>query len=366
MMDTIPLGVLAGQCLVAGFPAHDLPETWLPLLKRGELGGVIWFARNIVDHRQVWEVNRRIATCGWEGPPPYVAVDQEGGRVRRLRSPLLPLPAMRTLARLGNLQAVSQAAALCSHQLRALGFSTNFAPVVDVDTNPENPIIGDRAFSSDADDVVKFARAWLSGATSQGLISCIKHFPGHGDTGVDSHLKLPVVSHSQQRLHDVELKPFKLLTAHAPSVMSAHILYPSLDADRPATLSPAVMTHLLKGELGYHGVVFSDDLEMKAVSERWSIKEAARLAITAGCDCVLVCSRDDTLEETHEHLITTAEKDASFRKRLLDAFMRSGFVRQQFASFCSSSPPLAAPPDQTSLLEANAKLLEQTGLAEEL
>ncbi|HEY2734712.1 MAG TPA: beta-N-acetylhexosaminidase, partial [Polyangiales bacterium] len=268
--------------------------------------------------------------------PLFIAVDQEGGRVARLRSPVLSLPPMRALAELEDPSLIRDAATLLGRQLQTLGFNLDFAPVLDVDTNPDNPAIGDRSFGRDPAAVVKHARAFAAGLAAGGVAACGKHFPGHGDTLLDSHFDLPRVSHPRERLERIELAPFRALQGELPCIMTAHVLFDALDPDRPATLSRPILQGLLRGELGFRGLIWSDDLEMKAVSDRYGVAEAACLAIEAGCDSVLICSKPEEALAAQRALLLRAERDRSFAARLHDAASRSLALRRTIPPFTRS------------------------------
>jgi beta-N-acetylhexosaminidase len=217
-------------------------------------------------------------------------------------------------------------------QLAALGINVDFAPVLDVDTNPDNPVIGDRSFGRDAETVITHALAFARGLAARGVASCGKHFPGHGDTDLDSHLALPRIAHDRARLDAVELAPFRAARGLVPSIMTAHVVFDALDPGVPATLSRRVITGLLREELGYDGVIVSDDLEMKAVFDRWGVAESAVRAIEAGCDLLLVCSRLELVEEAAEALVARASTDPSFAHRLTEAAARVDRLRAQVPS----------------------------------
>lgn len=204
---------------------------------------------------------------------------------------------MRRLGRLDDPKRTAAfATALCT-ELADLGFNLTFAPVVDVDSNPDNPVIGDRSFGRDAGLVSRHAAAFVAAANEVGMASCAKHFPGHGDTATDSHLALPKVRYGLERLRRVELTPFQAaIEAGVPSIMSAHVLFPVLDRNRPATMSPEILG-LLRDELGYEGLVFTDDLEMKAIADNYTIRDAVLSALEAGVDAPLVCHSLDVIEE---------------------------------------------------------------------
>jgi beta-N-acetylhexosaminidase len=319
----------AGQVLVAGFPGRAAPAELTAAATRGELGGFVLFKRNLGGAEEVAELTRSLAAACPSDAPPFVAVDQEGGRVQRLGPPILQLPPMRVLGAIDDPALTEALAELLGAQLAALGFNLDFAPVLDVDSNPDNPVIGDRAFGRDPELVARHAAAFARGLERGGVLACAKHFPGHGDTALDSHLALPTVAHDRARLSSVELRPFELAARAASTLMTAHIVFPAYDPVRPATLSRALVHALLRGSLGYRGVVFSDDLEMKAISDHYGVGEAACLAIEAGCDALLVCSRPELCFEAHAALCGRAEADARFAARLHEAAERGLSARRR-------------------------------------
>ncbi len=246
----------------------------------------------------------------------------------RLGPPVLALPPMQQIGRLQDLSFTERLAEAQGRELAALGITMSFGPVADVHSRPENPIIGDRAFATEPTEVARAAGAWARGLSRGGVLNCLKHFPGHGDTTVDSHVGLPFVDRSTGALEATELAPFRALAREpfVDSMMSAHVVYPALDTV-PATLSRSICTDLLRGSLGFQGVLFSDDLEMKAIQA--PVGEAAVLALRAGCDVLLVCSRADLAEEAHEALVREAERSSDFRARCTEAFERGLAMRSK-------------------------------------
>jgi beta-N-acetylhexosaminidase len=318
---------LAGRVLVVGYPSTEPPRIVRDALRAGSLAGVILFKRNLVEGPEA--VAASIASL--ESPePPLVSVDQEGGRVARFGSPVLKLPPMRTLGERDDVALTRRCARVLGRQLRALGFTMDFAPVLDVDTNPDNPVIGDRSFGRDPAAVIAHGLAFADGLADAGLLACGKHFPGHGDTDTDSHLALPVLRHAIERLESVELAPFAA-ASRVPALMTAHVLFEALDVEVPATLSWRVVTDLLRRRLGYPGVVISDDLEMKAVADRWGVAQSAVRAIEAGCDLLLVCKDVDACFEAREALARRASEDVAFAERLRDAGDRALAMRAKVA-----------------------------------
>jgi beta-N-acetylhexosaminidase len=287
------------------------------------LGGFILFRRNLGTPAQIAELTGALTSLAPADRPLWMSIDQEGGRVARLGPPVLALPPMRVLGEIDDPALTRDAALVLGRQLRLLGFNLDFAPVLDVDTNPDNPVIGDRSFGREVERVIVHGRAFAAGLELAGVAACGKHFPGHGDTHVDSHLALPRLMHARERLDRVELAPFVALLGDLPNLMTAHVLFDALDAERPATLSPKVIRELLRGELGYRGVIWSDDLEMKAISEPYGVDEAACAAIAAGCDSVLICSNTEQVLAAQRALTLRAERDPDFAARLREAAMRS-------------------------------------------
>ena len=324
---------LAGQVLTAGFAGKDAPDELLRPCARGELGGIILFRRNLGAMHEVSALVSRFVETAPPEWPLLVAVDQEGGRVARLGPPVLQLPPMRALSSLNDSALTERAGALLGRQLKALGFTMDFAPVLDVDTNPQNPVIGDRAFGESAERVIEQGFAFARGLERPfGVWACGKHFPGHGDTDLDSHLALPRLSHDRARLEQVELAPFRAARGKVSALMTAHVIFDAFAPGKPATLAREVVTDLLRGELGYDGLVVSDDLEMKAIADHYGVEQAACLAIEAGCDMLLVCSQLPWLERAREALAQRAGADAAFKRRLEDAAHRSLALRKQRVS----------------------------------
>jgi beta-N-acetylhexosaminidase len=262
-------------------------------IRDGRVGGVILFKRNLTDAQSIRRLIEGLHALAPDDAPLIVATDQEGGRVQRLREPWTEWPPMRTVGAHDSVELTTQVGQALAHELSATGITLDFAPVVDVDSNQDNPVIGDRSFSNQVERVASHAVAFIKGMQAAGVAACAKHFPGHGDTNADSHFELPRLDHDLERLRAVELPPFRAaIGAGVASVMSAHVSFPRLDPKRPATLSPDVMA-LLREELGYDGFVFTDDLEMRAVADHFSVEERIYGPLRAGVDGLLVCSQAD-------------------------------------------------------------------------
>jgi beta-N-acetylhexosaminidase len=227
-------------------------------------------------------------------------------------------------------------------ELKACGIGCDFAPVVDVDTNPKNPVIGDRSFGDDPERVGRFGAAMIRGLQEAGVVACAKHFPGHGDTDLDSHLDLPVVSQSRSRLEDVEMRPFRsAVAAGVAGVMTAHVMFPEIDERFPATLSPGILA-LLRGGMSYGGVIVSDDLEMKAVAKTWGASEATALAVAAGCDLIAVCKTPDAQVAAAEALVRIVEAAPVPLVAVPDANERIRRLKERFLLPYADPDPKAA------------------------
>jgi beta-N-acetylhexosaminidase len=330
-----------GEIVIGGFPGTVLPPDYGRALRAGRRGGAIFFKPNAEGGpRQVAALARSIHAASPDLPP-LVCVDQEGGRVARLPAPLLEVPPMREVASWNDVALAARIARAVGRELAALGLTVVFAPVLDVNTCAANPVIGDRAFGSDADTCARFGAAWAEALQGAGLLACGKHFPGHGDTTKDSHLELPVVDLPAARIEALELAPFRAaVRAGVAMLMTAHVVYTAYDA-RPATLAPRVATEL-RASIGFGGVLVSDDLEMRAVAARWSIEEAAVLAVAAGCDALLVCWND----ELQERAVTAIERETkaspAFRARCEEAIGRLRAARGRITARPLDDAGLAA------------------------
>lgn len=326
MANRVP-GGFRRPFLMVGFEGDSLPPALRARLADGTVGGVVLFSRNVGEPRQVRDLCRSIRKAAGPGlPDPLIAIDHEGGRVIRLSHPgFTRFPPARacSLFEGGAEILAEEAGRAMARELRAVGIDITFSPVLDVDSNPANPVIGDRAFSPRPDEAARLGNAFVRGTMAGGVIPVGKHFPGHGNTETDSHFELPVVRSPRRTLDSRDLFPFReAIRAGVPALMTAHVLYPALDRKRIATLSPAILVDLLRGELGFRGVVFSDALEMKAIADRYPSGEAAVLAVSAGCDAVLVCRGEEAQEEAAEALVREASLSPAFRKRSAEAGRR--------------------------------------------
>lgn len=321
-----------GQLAVVGFAGTSLPADIGALAREFDLGGVILFARNVESPDQVAEIAREAQQLA-QDLPLWVGIDQEGGRVARMRLPLTEWPPMQTLGRADDEALAGRFAAALARELLAVGISIDFAPVLDVLTNPKNPAIGDRALGDRAELVARLGAVIVRTLQENGLAACGKHFPGHGDTSVDSHLNLPVVEHPPDRLREVDFVPFRAaIEAGVAAIMTGHLLVPSLDDRHPATLSRRIVSGLLRDELGFDGLVFTDDLDMKAISLGTTRERAVVSAIDAGCDVVLLCGVDVAAHASAlEALVRAVEQDEIPWTRVDHALAHQRGAKERFA-----------------------------------
>ncbi|HEY5997959.1 MAG TPA: beta-N-acetylhexosaminidase, partial [bacterium] len=292
MSDTRELAHAAGELLICGFEGTEPSVEILELIRAG-LGGVILFRKNCVDAAQVLELTNRLqeaARAAGHERPLLIAIDQEQGRVVRLVEGVTVFPAMGTIARAGDADLVGRVAGAVGRELLAVGVNWNLAPVADVLSVQGCPV-GDRSFGADPQTVAGMVAAYVRGAAGAGIRTSAKHFPGHGATGKDSHFTTPTIGRTRAQLDRCDLVPFRAaIAAGVSAVMTTHITFPALDPRAPATLSRPILETLLRGELGFAGVVISDDLEMAGIALKASLEEAALDALRAGCD-ILIASR---------------------------------------------------------------------------
>jgi beta-N-acetylhexosaminidase len=282
---------IAGRLLCVGFDGLEPTDELRGLIGTG-VRSVILFGRNVADRAQVGRLCRAIKAIA-APEPVLICIDHEGGELQHLSADFEALPAAREVGASGPERAAEIGAGMAA-TLRRIGIDLNLAPVLDVDTNPDNPVIGPRAFGRDPSLVGACGAALIVAMQAGGVAAFGKHCPGHRDTHLDIHHDLPVLAHDLDRIRRIELPPFRAaIDAGVASIMTAHVVFTALDRERPATLSPAVIGGLMRREVGFDGVVISDDLEMKAIADRWDLGPAAVEAVTAGIDLVLCCHTPD-------------------------------------------------------------------------
>lgn len=319
--------------LLPGFPGVEAPE-WLLQRLRDGLGGACLFGQNLASAEQLLALNTALRQAN---PLAVVAIDEEGGDVTRLFYDRgAPYPGNALLGRIDDAGLTERVARTVGEALAALGCTVTFAPDVDVNSNPDNPVIGVRSFGADPELAARHAAAWVRGVQSTGVAASAKHFPGHGDTATDSHLALPVVDVELSTLRERELVPFRAaIAAGTRTIMTSHILLPRLDAEQPATLSPRIVQRLLRGELGFEGVIVTDALDMHGASGEHGIPEAAVLALAAGCD--LLCIGTDNTDAQLDEIVAAVEA-AIAAGRLPAERVREAAARVR--GLGASAPPL--------------------------
>ncbi len=299
-MDDMTLEEKVGQLFIAGFYETEDGDYVDSLIRDYKVGGLIFFGRNVGTAEELVNLVNDLRAENGDYIPLFFSVDQEGGTVERLPDEVSAMEDAYIYGQSGSSEVGYALGQVLAHECAAFGFNLDFAPSLDIWSNPENTVIGTRAFGTTA-EVVEAVGPWAAyGLMDGGVIPVVKHFPGHGDTAVDSHAGLPAVSKKVDELLTSELIPFQSAIAGregegVPAVMVAHILMTAIDPDHPASLSQAVVTGLLREQLGFDGVVFTDDLTMGAITENYGLDEAAVLALEAGCDVLLVCHNEGEL-----------------------------------------------------------------------
>ena len=319
-----------GQLFMMGFTGTTVTSDLASFLKSYTPGGVILFRRNLESVQQIVDLTNGLQKLS-PAQPLLIAIDQEGGRVSRLPAEFTIFPPCGQLGRCNSSELAYSAAATIAKELRAVGINMNMAPVLDVNSNPENPVIGDRAFGDSPDLVGEMGLATIGGLQDNKVVACGKHFPGHGDTATDSHKELPVVDAGLPRLRDTEFPPFQQAIRYGvASLMTAHVLYRALDPEAPATLSSAVIQRLLREEFRYDGVVFTDDLEMHAIIDHDGIGEAAVRSFVAGCDVLLICKDQDRVMAAMQAMERAVNDGRITQERLAESLARVAKLKAQY------------------------------------
>lgn len=331
-MDTYP-----GQHFVIGFEGKKPSSELLSFISEEKIGGVVLFKRNWESVDQFKDLISKIQEAGDGGL--FVCIDHEGGRVVRLSKPFTHFPPQAKLACAENGDVFNVGKAMAA-ELSAVGINVNFSPVLDVATNPFNPVIGDRAFGPDPEKVSNLGILMIQGMLDGNVMPCGKHFPGHGDTNLDSHLSLPVLPHTRRRLDVCELLPFrKAIAAGVPSIMTAHILVPNIDPLWPASISRTITDGLLRRQMNFGGLIFTDDLLMKGITSQMTCEEAACRALGAGADMILICNDISLQRRTLD-----AVKKAMNSGTLIDLSESRTRIKRSKERFLNSSinhPPLS-------------------------
>lgn len=350
-----------GQLFVIGFPGTAVSAELREHIEYVKPGGYVFFKRNLGEPHAIRALNDALIALSPELPP-FLAVDQEGGAVARLRHPFTEFPGNRALAAAyerEGLQAVEAQAAVFAEELRIAGFNWDFAPVLDVDSNPRNPVIGPRSFSSDPERVAMLGVAFARALEAGGILSCGKHAPGHGNTALDSHVDLPIEETPKTVLRMREYIPFQAYAqAKLAALMTAHVVYRTLDKERPGTLSEHVITGVIRNQIGFEGVVVTDDLEMKAIDARYGPEESALLAVLAGCDVLLICHTPEKQRRAFAALVEEDRKSRVLRERIEASLGRVLRLKKRL------SPPLPYRPERIGSASALALTMHLRTLTE--
>lgn len=323
------------QLFIVGVPGKTLSPQEQKLIERLGPGGYILFKHNIESVEQTIELNNSLQKSSdigaWRSLPSWISVDQEGGRVQRVREPAAIWPPAKLLGQLNSPKTAYEAGFTMATELASLGFNVNYAPVLDVPDDWSNPALGDRCFSTDPEIVASMGSAFLRGIQRAGVLAVAKHFAGHGAVKVDSHVELPTCHRSIEQLRDCDWVPFRrAIRARVEGVMTAHVLYEDIDSERPATLSRRVLQDHLRKELRFSKLIFTDDMGMGAISQKYSLEESVFLAIEAGCDQILLCHNFDELESVCMNIVRAFESGALPKSKLDEAIERIQSSKQKW------------------------------------
>lgn len=298
-----------GQLMIVGFEGTNISKETRRFIEEFKVGGFILFSRNIVDEKQTLELLNNLKEANSNNDIPlFLSIDEEGGKVSRLPKTFVRLPEAMKVGNKNNKDISYKFGNILGERVKALGFNIDFAPVLDINSNPKNPVIGNRAFGTTVAQVLDNGLEVMTGIRDIGVIPAVKHFPGHGDTDVDSHINLPKVNKTIESLKSFELIPFlEAIERDVEMVMVAHILYPDIDEKYPATMSPRIIKETLREELGYNGVVVSDDMTMGAIVENYTLEDGVLSFIEAGGDIALICHGKDNPEKVFEKIKEAVE-----------------------------------------------------------
>ena len=336
-LENMSLAEKAGQVVICGLKGYEIDSDVTTLIQDSKVGGVILFAKNIKNSTQLATITNSIKNLSNPEIPPIIAIDEEGGMVSRMPSDIESMPSAYSIAQTGSTDLCYQSGEIIGKQLNALGLSTGFSPVLDIWSNPDNMIISSRAYGTTPEDVSTYATQAMLGLKSQEVIPVGKHFPGHGDTLDDSHYSLPVITKTKSELESYEFIPFKTAIDNGiPAIMVGHLLCTDIDSTYPASLSKTMVTGILKTELGFNGVVFTDDLTMDAIDNQYSVEDAGVMALNAGCDMLLVCHGYDNATNTINNIISAVENGTLSESRLNDAVYRILKLKSEYGITCNN------------------------------
>jgi beta-N-acetylhexosaminidase len=324
-IDTMSLEEKIGQMMMVGLDGYSINKESLRMIKEYHIGGFVILGKNIKDSETLLNLVNALKAKNKEknSVPLLLSIDEEGGIVSRLPHPFVNLPSNNRVGSKNDEELARKLGVLQAKKLNYFGLNMNFAPVLDINSNLNNPVIGSRSYGNNPDLVSRMGIQTIKGIESEGIIPVVKHFPGHGDTSVDSHTSLPIVHHDIDRLTEFELIPFEEAVKHNVNViMTAHILLPKIDNESPATLSKAIITDILRERLGFDGVVITDDLTMGAISKNYQLGEAVVKAILAGNDMVLIAHGEENRKQAVASLLSAVRSGKIPEKRIDESVYR--------------------------------------------
>ncbi|WP_339784143.1 beta-N-acetylhexosaminidase [Paenibacillus sp. FSL R7-0313] len=331
-LSSLTLEEKIGQMILAGVQGTTLDDQAKQMITDQKVGGIIFYANNVSTLDGTAKFVQSIKEANQSNPVPiFMSVDQEGGKVSRMPETVESIPSSRKVGQTNDSALAETMGELLARQVQLAGFNVDFAPVLDVNSNPKNPVIGDRSFGSSAELVSRMGIAEMKGLRSEGIIPVVKHFPGHGDTSVDSHLDLPVVNKTEKQLAELEWIPFQAaVKEQVEAVMVAHILFPKLDPDHPASLSDVIIGEHLRGKFKYDGVVITDDLSMGAIAKNFKLDEAALATVKAGSDILLVAHSYESAKTIFDTLMSAVKSGKISESRIDESVYRILALKQQY------------------------------------
>ncbi len=322
-----------GQMVIVGFDGYTIDDSVRAMIQDYHVSGFILYGRNVESSSQLLELINSLKRENAKNNkfPLFISVDEEGGRISRMPGEFKNLPSNRTIGQVNKEDLSYEVGRIIAEKIRIFGFNMNFAPVLDIDSNPKNPVIGDRSFGPDEKIVSKLGVQTMKGLQSGGVIPVVKHFPGHGDTSVDSHIGLPSVNSDFERLMSFELIPFKeAIINGADVVMTAHILLPEIDSRNPASLSEKLIADILRKQLKFDGVVVTDDITMGAISKIYSLGEAALKSVLAGTDIILISHEYDNMISVLDALRDAADSGILSQDRIDESLYRILKLKEKY------------------------------------
>jgi len=331
-LDQLSLDEKIGQMILAGVQGTTLDDQAKQMIADQKVGGIIFYGNNVTTLQGTANFVQSIKEANRSNPVPiFMSVDQEGGKVSRMPEEVESIPSNGKVGATKDAELAETMGKLLARQIQLAGFNVDFAPVLDINSNPNNPVIGDRSFGSSAELVSRLGIAEMKGLRSEGMIPVVKHFPGHGDTSVDSHLDLPVVNKTEKQLAEQEWIPFQAAVKdHVEAVMVAHILFPKLDPDHPASLSDVIIGEHLRGQFNYDGVVITDDLSMGAIAKNYKLNEAAIATVQAGSDILLVAHSYESAKTIFDTLKNAVKNGKITESRIDESVYRILSLKQSY------------------------------------